>query len=214
MRIISVLNQKGGVGKTTLAIHIASGLHRLGLRTLLVDSDQQGTASDWAAAAKRSGMDAPATLRVSGPRFVDEMKQQQVDNKYDFVVVDTGGDLKAEAQRSAADLITNSALVVVPLMASLFDAWGAAPLLEGMSRRVPRPQVVIALNQTRRTTLNKQLREAMGQHGFPMLTNSLAHWEIYRSITGDGKTAFDLGPKHKARIEATNLVEEIRGCIQ
>jgi chromosome partitioning protein len=48
--IIAVLNQKGGVGKTPLAVHIAAALAMQGARVLLVDADPQGSARDWAAA--------------------------------------------------------------------------------------------------------------------------------------------------------------------
>lgn len=211
MHLISVLNQKGGVGKTTVAVHIACGLHRSGERTLLVDSDQQGTSFDWHAAAQRYGTNPPPTIRIAGPRFSADIEPHK--DAFDFVVVDTGGDLKAEAQRSAADLISASSLVVVPLMSSPFDAWGAAPLLDGLSKRTPKPNVVLVLNQTRRTKLNDQVRAALVGHGFPILAGSLAMRDIYRTITGRGQSAFDLAPKHKARIEATALVNEIRTHI-
>jgi chromosome partitioning protein len=211
MHLISVLNQKGGVGKTTIAIHIACGLHRAGESVLLVDSDHQGTAFDWHAAGQRNGTNPPPTIQIPGPRFHADIEPHR--NSYKFIVVDTGGDLKAEAQRSAADLIAISSLVVVPLTSSQFDAWGAAPLLDSLSKRHPRPKVVLVLNQTRRTKLNAQVREGLKGYGFPILSGSLALRDIYRSITGRGQSAFDLSAKHKARLESTALVDELRTHI-
>ena len=75
MQVIAVLNQKGGAGKTTLATHIARGLQLSGKSTLLVDSDPQGSARDWAAVREdhpltvigidRPTIDAPGADSVS-----------------------------------------------------------------------------------------------------------------------------------------------------
>jgi chromosome partitioning protein len=73
--IIAVLNQKGGVGKTTVALHLAAGLARPGLRVLLVDADPQGSARDWAAVRQTApsftvvGLDRPTLHRSTGPGY-------------------------------------------------------------------------------------------------------------------------------------------------
>ena len=111
--IISVLNQKGGVGKTTLAIHISHALVLKGYSVLLVDADPQGSARDWAAARSDKppfpvvGLDRP-TIHRDLPALVKD---------FDHVVID-GPPRVSDLARSA---IIAADLVVIPIQPSPYD---------------------------------------------------------------------------------------------
>jgi len=119
--IIAVLNQKGGVGKTTLAVHIAAGLALRGHKVLLVDADPQGSARDWAAARVNAllfpvvGLDRP-TLHRDLPQLAKD---------YEHVVID-GPPRVTDLTRSA---MLAAELVVIPVQPSPYDVWACADVV-------------------------------------------------------------------------------------
>ncbi len=125
-KIISVLNQKGGAGKTTISTNLARALHVDGHKVLLVDSDPQGSARDWSKASEGSvltviGMDRP-TL---------DKDIQSIKSGFDFVVID-GAPQIAEMSTAA---IKCSDLVLVPVTPSPYDIWACNDLVEIIKAR-------------------------------------------------------------------------------
>ena len=115
--IIGVLNQKGGVGKTTLSVNIAAALARTGQRVLLIDADPQGSALDWAAA--REGDPLFAVVGLPKPSIHKELSV--VGEGYDHIVID-GPPRVTDLARSA---IMASDVVLVPVQPSPYDIWAA-----------------------------------------------------------------------------------------
>lgn len=112
MKKIGLVSQKGGAGKSTAAVALASALaakHRV----ILVDLDPQGSVSRWASMAK-----LPATLEVVHLAKAADLKKAQLDA--DFVVVDTKGELSADA-------LPFLDLALIPCSPSIFDLWAAEP---------------------------------------------------------------------------------------
>lgn len=112
MKTIGLVSQKGGAGKSTAAVALASALaakHRV----ILVDLDPQGSVSRWASMAK-----LPATLQVVHLAKATDLKKAQLDA--DFVVIDTKGELSADA-------LPFLDLALIPCSPSIFDLWAAEP---------------------------------------------------------------------------------------
>ena len=131
--IVSFLNQKGGVGKPTLAIRVADALARRTKRVLLVDADPQGSALDWAAARRGESLFPVAGL----PRASIHKELPTLAHGYDMVIID-GPPRVYDVARSA---IMASDLVLVPVQPSALAAAsvtarffaGASPSFSGLS---------------------------------------------------------------------------------
>src|SRR5262249_32500413 len=120
--IISILNQKGGVGKTTLAVHLATALSRMKRKVILIDADPQGSALDWAAA--RDG--EPLFPVVGLPRASIHKELAAVAKGYDTVIID-GPPRVYDVARSA---IMASDLIVIPIQPSPYDVWAAKEIVD------------------------------------------------------------------------------------
>lgn len=205
MNIIAVMNQKGGSGKTTLALHLARGLQLEGKRVEILDLDRQRSATKWGEKAKRFERSGP-TVTAGTVADLEAMDA-------DVVVVDTAGDFRADAQGQAMAILKLCSLVVVPVLPTPLDVDGAEDLLHALTAAqeagVMKAKVVVVLNKSTRSRLTAQAREALGRYGHPLLVTSLADRVAYAEELGYGGTAFDRRKSDKARIEITQLITEI-----
>ncbi|ETN81740.1 hypothetical protein NECAME_17834, partial [Necator americanus] len=117
MKIISVLNEKGGTGKSTVATNLATALHRQGKRIVLLDCDPQGTARDWRDASPE-GADLPPVLGVDRPQMLASSLNGI---KADLVIIDSPA--KAEAMSAAIVRASHVALLVI--QPSGADLWAS-----------------------------------------------------------------------------------------
>ena len=122
-RIIALVNQKGGPGKTTLAMHLAGELARRGARVMVADADPQATATRWAAAAPE---DLPFPAAVAGLAATDGRIHREFIDVFDFVVVDCPPSADSPVSQSAL-LVADLALVpVIPSPPDPGRGWQSA----------------------------------------------------------------------------------------
>ena len=125
-KIIAILNQKGGAGKTTIATNLAHALQLDGHKVILVDSDPQGSARDWNAASDG------AILQVVGmDRSTLAKDIQSVVNNHDFIIIDGAPQIAdlAIAAIKCADVI------LIPVQPSPYDIWACEDLVEIIKAR-------------------------------------------------------------------------------
>src|SRR5215470_6701362 len=123
--IVSVLNQKGGVGKTTIAVNLAACFSRAGRRTLLVDADPQGSALAWSGVRQAD----PLFVVVGMAKPTLHRELPALKRSYDVVVID-GAPRVNELSRSA---ILASDLVLIPVQPSPYDVWAAGDTVQLIS---------------------------------------------------------------------------------
>src|ERR1700722_17019615 len=121
-KVIAILNQKGGVGKTTLAVHLATAFARKNRRVLLVDADPQGSALDWAAA--RHGQ--PLFPVVGLPKNSIHKELPALAANFDLVIID-GPPRVYEVGKSS---VGSSYWVLVPVQPSPYDVWAAKEIID------------------------------------------------------------------------------------
>lgn len=203
--ILSLLNQKGGVGKPTLAIHLAAAFARLPARVLLIDADPQGSALDWA--ASRSAEPLFPVIGLPKPVLHREVPALAVG--YDHVVID-GPPQVADITRSA---IMASDAVLIPVQPSAFDVWGAravVALLAEAAALMPNLKTAFAINRKIvNTAIGRDVAEALAVYRMPVLATSLGQRVAFAEAAGSGSTVFELDPASAASGEVSKLTDEL-----
>ena len=136
--IVALLNQKGGVGKTTLALHLAGAWALQGHRVTVVDADPQGSALDWSEQRAKEG--GPRLFGVLGlARDTLHREAPEIVRGVDHVVID-GPPRIAGLMRSA---LLAADLVLVPAQPSPFDGWASGEMLNLIREaRIFRPELI------------------------------------------------------------------------
>lgn len=208
MTTIAVLNPKGGSGKTTLSTHLARAFHRRGAKVLLVDSDPQGSASDWHAVRE----DNPLPLLAYG-RPENMKALPGVAAPYDYVFID--GAAKLEGMIAAAVKVANA--ILIPVQPSPYDIWAASDLVELVRARQEvtdgKPQAAFLISRAvKHTRLGKEVTAALAEFGLPVFRSGTTQRQAYPRTAAEGLTVFDnAAPEAAAEIEA--IADELETFI-
>jgi chromosome partitioning protein len=203
--IISVQNQKGGVGKTTLAVHISHGLAMGGGKILLLDADPQGSARDWAAA--REGQPPFTVLGLDRPTIHRDLPAIAKD--YDHVVIDSPPRVTelARSAMGAADL------VVVPVQPSPYDVWAAAEIVNLIKEATifkEKLKAVFVINRKIvNTAIGRDVIEALGGYELPVVRSQICQRVAFAECAASGQTVFETEPNGLAAKETKLLVKEL-----
>lgn len=202
--ILSFLNQKGGVGKSTLSTNAADYLHRQGLRTLLIDADPQATASDWA--ARREAMPFPV-IALARNNMAQEILAHA--RNYDHIVVD--GPPRAEALSRA--VIIASDLVVIPIEPSGASDWASQTTIQQVQQaqqyKEDLKSVFLVSRIIVNTVISRSIREHVADHGIPVLEATVANRVPFAEALTMGQTIFEWAPGSQAVREFSTVMEEI-----
>jgi len=205
--IIGVLNPKGGSGKTTLATNLAHALQLEGQSegnpspVLIVDTDPQGTATDWQA-AQGDGADLPSVVSITSRRALTS-ELSRLSAAYDVVVID--GSAKTEGMMGAA--VGASDVVVIPLQPSPADVWGAADLVS-IVRRTGTLAAFVVSRQIVRTNLADEIAEALAGYELPVLDGRTSQRVAYAEAMVRGATVLE-GSDTKAAQEIRTITQNL-----
>ncbi|SEL95165.1 plasmid segregation oscillating ATPase ParF [Pseudoxanthomonas sp. GM95] len=206
--IVAVLNQKGGVGKTTLATHIAGELSRRDQTVLLLDADPQGSSLDWT--QRRSQLGLPRLFGAVGlARETLHQEAPELARRADHVIIDGPPRIAALARSAllAADL------VLVPVQPSPYDLWASAEMVSLIQEaRTFRPALRAAFVINRRITgtiIGREAREALAGQSLPALRCELHQRVVFADSVAAGRLACESAPGSVAAAEIRALADEL-----
>lgn len=198
--IIALANQKGGAGKTTIAVHLAHAIALAKKKVLLVDCDPQGSASGWA-----------ATREEPSPFPVIQMARETLHRDlpaiaadYDHCVIDTPPRVSALA-RSA---ILASDLVLIPVQPSSYDVWAASETVDLVKEAIQfKPDIKAAFVINRKianTAIGRDIEQALADLPFSVLPVAIAQRVAFAESSA-GYTVLEIGSSGAAANDVKSL---------
>lgn len=205
--IITVAQQKGGAGKTTLAANLALGFSR-SRRVAILDTDPQGSLGRWFMTRReqRNG-EAGLGFRTAsawGARF----EAQELLRTHDLVVIDTPPKMGMDGRPS----IECADLVIVPVTPSRVDLWATEPTLM-LSAQEKKATLIVFNRVVRRSRLTADMMAAAGQLGSRVARSTLGNRVLFAEAMGDGDGVAERAPNGAAAGEVAALVDEIAGLL-
>jgi chromosome partitioning protein len=201
-RVIAVVNQKGGAGKTTVSMNLAGSFaHRSG-KVLVVDADPQGTATRWAASASDDRLFPASVIGLSAANTKVHREVKKFVADYDWIIIDCPPAADSPVPQSAL-LIADLALV--PLIPSPLDMWAAVGIREviyNVSAINETLKARLVLNQYQgNTSLAKEALDILSQFGIELCQSRIASRQVYRQSAVFGCAVHGFGAKGKEAID-------------
>lgn len=215
VRTLVLLNAKGGCGKSLTSLALAAEISLRGHRTLLVDGDRQGSATQCALAAAD---DAPfPAIVLNFSQFGDKLHRElarHLDN-YDYIIIDTPPAADSPVTQSALVLAD---LAIIPVKTSPTDIWATrvAVLAVEDARRINRKlKAVVLANAVDRTSISRVVAEQLPTLGLPVLKSRLHNRVAYQEAIATGSHV-SLGGRsaRKAAAEIASLADEILNMLE
>jgi len=200
--IIAIANSKGGVGKSTVAVHLAAWLHEQGYRVTLADCDTQQSSSEWI----REAVPGVKAVRLDNPDVIlNELPILATDT--DFVIADGPG---SQTETSRA-LLLRADLAIVPCKASMLEVRALAKATEvlrvSQDIRSGSPRAVIILSMVGKNyRLTNDMKEAAHALNLPLAARPMTLRQIYADAPGQGAVVWNMGSRAK---EAADEVDQI-----
>ena len=206
--MITFANSKGGVGKSTLATHLAVWAFDRGIRTALIDTDKQRSSSQWIAE-----VEPRIAVRIANTPEECLAAAQELAVNHDLIV----GDGPAGLDDISRTLLILSDVAVLPLTPSLLDlrsvqqATDVLRFAQGINKG--RPEGRIVLNKIRtRDSISKDLKATAPQLGVQVATTVIRDLQAYRDAAGQGSCVTRLGKKTQSAAEEIDaLCHELLG---
>jgi chromosome partitioning protein len=199
------MNQKGGAGKTTLALNLAAAMADRGERVLLIDADPQQTAQDWAAV--RSSPPPFQVMGLAKPVLHRDLPPIAAD--YAHVIID-GAPRNYEVARSA---ILAADLVLIPVQPSGADFWASRETVklvqEARAFKETQKSAFVVSRKIGRTVLGRDITDALAEFQLPIMRAGTTQRVAYAETLTAGSTVIESQPRSAAAVEIRAILAEL-----
>lgn len=204
MKIVAIISQKGGAGKTTLAVHLATAAALAGHSAAIIDLDPQGTAASW---GDRRQADTPEVVSGQAARLALLIEAART-NGADLLILDTAPNADQTALRAAqlADM------VLIPCRAATFDLEAIQATLT-LGRLAQKPSFVVLNAVPPRSGIGREAAEGLSGQGAKVAPAMLSQRAAFAHGVIDGRTAQEFEPDGKAAEEVGALYAWLCGIV-
>jgi len=205
MAVVALVGNKGGAGKTTLCVNLASALAEKA-PTVVLDADPQRSSLQWREIADRA--DAVPVIDAVDD-LADLVRESAPD--YDFVVIDCPPSVHSSQTRAALERCD---LALIPVQPSPLDLWATTHIEDEVKvARATNPELraVLVINQLEpRTRLSQMVRRGLSELGLPTAESAVRRRVAFRSSALEGRSVLELGSRGKAAAQdIRELIDEV-----
>ena len=204
-KVITICQQKGGTGKTTLAVHLALAFLKLhNLKIAIIDTDPQGSLGKWFVVRSEKKVSNKNLTFKTASLWGAQYESKTLKKDHDIVIIDTPPKIESDARPSieAADL------VLIPMTPSHVDFWATEAIID-IAKKAEK-KIFIQINRANeRSKLVKKTHEYINTINVKSTNTLIGHRQIYASSMGEGKTAIEKQRKSNAVEEIKKLSEQI-----
>lgn len=206
-KTLAIAQQKGGAGKTTIAIQLGVAWAQQGYRVAMLDVDPQGSMMAWYGLRKEAGLaTALVASEVQGWKLSTEI--DRLKNDHDILLIDT----PPHAETDARVAVRAASLILVPVQPSPMDLWATKPTLDLAKREKSR--ALLVLNRVpSRGRLTELVRAKIDAEGLPLAQTVLGNRSAFAASMMDGKGVVETQPKGAAAEEIRGLAAEIGAIL-
>lgn len=204
-KVFTIAQQKGGAGKTTLAVNLAVAWADRKRKVALVDIDPQGSLGQWYALRRKTFGDNDTGLTqvsVTGWRASGEV--EKLARTHDIVIVDSPPHAETEARIA----VRAAGIVIVPVQPSPMDLWATRPTLE-LARAEKRPVVMVLNRVPARSNLADAMYEELAEFDVRIAENQIGNRVAYAAALVDGRGVTEYAPSSPAAEEIADLAKEL-----
>lgn len=206
--VITVAQQKGGSGKTTLAVNLAVGFAKAGKSVALMDTDPQGSAGRWFMARLEAQDGVPDIDFSTASAWGVTYEVRKLADAHDIVIIDT----PPKADSDLRPALRASDLVLVPVATSHLDLWAVEVVLY-LAGRESKPAMIVMTRNRPGTRLAAEVAEKAAELEAEVAGATMANRVVYAETLGQGRAALE-APKGPAHAEVRALVQEVQAALE